>query len=114
MARIDLALKTTSNNQFTASNPGQAMSDGEAVAGEMSDGAGGNKKRFKIRLGGSGSPSGSRAGSPENPSRAASPASVGGSHQSKQSQAVAIMHRRTFLCRFLNLRRQKLRRPKTD
>lgn len=41
-----------------------AMSDGEATGGEMSDGAGGKKRKLKIRLNSGASPNGSRVGSP--------------------------------------------------
>lgn len=59
-----------SDIQSSATTP--AMSEGEATAGEMSDGAGGKKKTgIKLRLGGSASPS--RAGSPMAGSRAGSP-----------------------------------------
>jgi len=64
-------------------NSGLAMSDAEATGGEMSDGAGGTKKKIKIRLGGSGSSGTSRAGSPENASRAGTPVSAGGTHQNQ-------------------------------
>ncbi|RDW64058.1 hypothetical protein BP5796_10560 [Coleophoma crateriformis] len=66
-------------------SPTGAMSDGEATGGEMSDGAGGKKKKIKLNYG-KGSPSGSRAGSPAagrsgsvgaGGSRAGTPASQG-------------------------------------
>lgn len=49
------------------------MSDGEATAGEMSDGVKAKKKSIKLRLGSSVSPNASRAGSPSTGSRAGSP-----------------------------------------
>lgn len=67
---------------------GQGMSEGEATAGEMSDGAGGVKpKKLKLRLGGSGnaSPAASRAASPAMASRAGSPAGNGGVGRSEFS-----------------------------
>lgn len=57
------------------------MSDGEATGGEMSDG--GRKKKAKLRI--NGSPSGSRAGSPD-PSRARS-IGAGGSRAGSPSAA---------------------------
>lgn len=67
------------------------MSDGEATAGEMSDGAGGQKKKsIKLRIGGgpSGGPS-SCVGSPVNGSRAGSPtAAAAGSTGSGQQGMV--------------------------
>ncbi|ESZ97938.1 hypothetical protein SBOR_1661 [Sclerotinia borealis F-4128] len=57
-------------------NPQGATSDGEATGGEMSDGAGGKKKKITIRMGGS--PTASQPGSPapgrSNGSRGGSPA----------------------------------------
>ena len=61
-----------------APNPNSAMSDGEATGGEMTDG--GRKKKLKIRLGGTASAAGSRAGSPTPGrvgSRAGSPMGTG-------------------------------------
>jgi hypothetical protein len=64
-------VKLNVGSRFGATSPGAGSgSDGEATAGEMSDGAGGviKKKSFKLRIGGNrngtASPSGSRAGSP--------------------------------------------------
>lgn len=60
-------------------NPQGHTSDGEATGGEMSDGAGGKKKKITLRIGGS--PTTSRPGSPapgKSVSRAGSPAQTAG------------------------------------
>lgn len=62
----------------TPPNPHGATSDGEATGGEMSDEAGGKKKKITLRV--SGSPAASRAGSPApgKSSRAGSPTQAAG------------------------------------
>ncbi|KAI9745501.1 MAG: hypothetical protein M1818_001035 [Claussenomyces sp. TS43310] len=87
IVRLNLNPTKLSEIQSTVPNPAQATSDGEATPGETSDGSGATKRKsIKIRLGGSGSPNSSRAGSPVNVSRAGSPVSTGGT-QSNQGAA---------------------------
>lgn len=68
-----------SNIQSAPPNPSPvrsgATSDGEATGGEMSDGG---KKKKKIKLVFTGTPNGSRAGSPAAGSRSGSPAAASG------------------------------------
>lgn len=72
--KLNLNPSKLSEIQSAAPNPSH-MSDGEGTAGEMSDGAGGHRKKsIKLRFGGAGSQNGSRAGSPAGGSRAGSPA----------------------------------------
>ncbi|KAG9228573.1 putative transcription initiation factor IIF subunit alpha [Amylocarpus encephaloides] len=91
VVKLNIAPSKLSEIQSALPNPnpvhGGSMSDAEATGGEMSDG--GKKKKQKLRLGGS--PSGSRAGSPEarrvgSGSRAGSPFSqVPGSGRTQAS-----------------------------
>ncbi|KAA8576199.1 hypothetical protein EYC84_006353 [Monilinia fructicola] len=70
-------------------NPQGHTSDGEATGGEMSDGAGGKKKKITLRIGGS--PTTSRPGSPapgKSVSRAGSPAQTAESATPSGSGAI--------------------------
>lgn len=85
--KLNLNPSKLSEIQSAPPNP-SPMSDGEATGGEMSDGAGGvRKKGLKLRLGNkSPTPSASRAGSPvANGSRAGSPAAPGAGLNQGQS-----------------------------
>jgi hypothetical protein len=89
--KLNLHPSKLSEIQSAPPNPSAIMSDGESVAGEMSDSAGDHKRKsIKLRVGSgpSHSPSASRAGSPAQGSRAGSPAAPAGS----QSQGQQSMH----------------------
>ena len=66
---------------------GNAMSDGEATGGEMSDVS--KPKKIKLRIGGTGTPGGSRAGSPT-PGRAGSIGAGGSRAGSPAAQAQSM------------------------
>jgi transcription initiation factor TFIIF subunit alpha len=85
---IKLNLNPSKLSEIQSAEPKPShMSDGEGTAGEMSDGAGGRKKKsIKLRLGGAGSQCVSRAGSPAIHSRAGSPAVAAG------AQSMQIIH----------------------
>ncbi|QSZ30967.1 hypothetical protein DSL72_000527 [Monilinia vaccinii-corymbosi] len=75
IVKISVNPSELSRINSTPPNPQGATSDGEATGGEMSDGAGGKKKKITLRIGGS--PTSSRRGSPapgKSVSRAGSPA----------------------------------------
>jgi transcription initiation factor TFIIF subunit alpha len=87
---VTLPVESSKLSQILSStpHPSAVASDGEATAGETSDGAP-KKKKLGLKIGGGArlSPSGSRAGSPAAGSRAGSPAAAPAEAQSPAAAA---------------------------